>query len=232
MIPSAPLRAGVPVHRGRAGDAVRREADRVVEPDHVAQHLLAVEQRQAGEVDPLVEEAVEEIELDGHAGQRRARLVPQVHPLLQPREGREAGLRIGRHDLAVEHRVAPHRLRESLHQLGIAALHRLPVARHQADRSSGDEDQHPHAVQLRLVDPAWAGGHLVAQRRQHRREPARLRPVPQPAPIADRAQARAHSRAPAPTMASRFCLASRMPSHGSPSRSSRSGTVSRVKSVG
>ena len=139
--------------------------------------------------------------------------------MLEPGEGREPGGRIGRHDLAVKHRVAPDRERQRLHQLGIAALDLLPVAgvRSRA-RSSGHVGHARTPCRLGLVDPA-AGGRAIGQGGQHRGDPAPAGPGSGVAPATFASSASREGLTPLlkqPRMAPRSCFASRIPLQGSP----------------
>ncbi len=232
--PLRPLGARLAEHRGGAAGAERREPDRVVVPDDVAQHRFPVHQREAGEVDALVEHAVEQVQLDRHAAPPRADLVAKLHPPLEPGEAALAGLGIHGHHLTVEHRVATDGERERIDQLRVGAVERLPVAGEEPDVAAAGIHQHAHAVELGLVDPLPRARRRVRQRGEHGRDPPRLCPVPEPrvGRPGERIQPPVHPALPAPSTSARSWRASSIPAHASPSASSRSGTVCSVKSVG
>src|SRR5690348_3452583 len=130
----------------------------VIEPDHVPQDRLSVDDWEAGEVDALIEETIEEIEVDRDCTAAGPYRIAQLHPLLQAGKAGDLALRIEGHDLSIQHGISPHRQLQCLHQLGVGTVQWFVIPGVQVYRSTADENQSAHPVQLGLVDPLAFSG--------------------------------------------------------------------------
>src|SRR3954454_20233002 len=172
--------------------------------------------------------------MDRHLAPPRPHRIAKLHTLLEPRKAGDSAIGVEGHDLAVEDGVASNGGLQCLDQLRVGAVQRLAVPGKNPDAAAVHVDEGTNTVQLGLVDPLSLGRKRLGEGGQHWRYPGGLGSVAQSAgsSLGQNPQRLGGHALWRSSKASRSCLDDRIPAQGSPSFSTMSGTVWRVKSVG